>query len=262
MSQPVVLITGASSGIGAATARLFAARGFTTLATMRSPHDDALHLDVTDPASITACVATVMQRHGRIDVLVNNAGYGLIGPLEGLTAHQIRRQFDTNVLGLIAVTQAVIPHMRAVHRGSIINVASIGGRMAFPFSSAYHATKFAVEGLSESLRFELAPFGIHVRVVEPGGIRTDFGSRSMELAVAAPYDHISRRMLALYRDRQDALPGPERVAETILRAAKSTSRRLRWPVHHQPYAALHSLLPDALWQRIVATMVGKREPTP
>ncbi|MGD1885877.1 MAG: SDR family oxidoreductase [Cohaesibacteraceae bacterium] len=185
-----ILITGASTGIGKATAKLFQTRGWNVIATMRSPDketelnafDNVLvtRLDVTDQASIAAAVAAGLERFGAIDVLLNNAGYGAYGPLEAFSMDSIRRQFDTNVIGLLATTKAVLPHMRAAKSGAIVNISSIGGKMTFPLGTLYHGTKFAVEGLSEALHYELESLGIKIKIVEPGAIRTDFGGRSFD----------------------------------------------------------------------------------
>jgi NAD(P)-dependent dehydrogenase (short-subunit alcohol dehydrogenase family) len=256
-----VLITGASSGIGKATAAYFLQQGWNVAATMRSPNQveeaNIIYpcLDVTAPATISSAIAQTLDRFGRIDVLVNNAGYGLTGALESLSMEQIRRQYETNVFGLMAVTQAVLPTLRSQRSGVIINVSSIGGRLAFPFSSVYHSTKWAVEGLSESLRFELSPFGISVKIVEPGGIQTDFGTRSMEAVLQPPYDKMAARMLKLYQDRMSKLPGAEGVARTIFKAAIDRSEKLRYPVHHFPYLSLRKVLPDFVWRRLLATIV-------
>lgn len=185
-----ILITGASSGIGKVTAQLFQKQGWNVIATMRSPEKEAelaplknvlvTRLDVTDEESIGSAVAEGIARFGRIDVLLNNAGYGAYGPLEAFPMERIRRQFDTNVVGLLAVTKAVLPHMRANGSGCIVNISSIGGQITFPLGALYHGTKFAVEGLSESLHYELAAAGIKVKIVEPGMIATDFGGRSFD----------------------------------------------------------------------------------
>jgi NAD(P)-dependent dehydrogenase (short-subunit alcohol dehydrogenase family) len=140
-------------------------------------------LDVTDAASIAAAVAAGVERFGGIDALLNNAGYGAYGPLEAFSTERIRRQFDTNVIGLLEVTKAVLPHMRAARSGTIVNISSIGGQITFPLGTLYHGTKFAVEGLSEALHYELEPLGIRVRIVEPGMIKTDFGGRSFDFAM-------------------------------------------------------------------------------
>ena len=260
---PTVLVTGASSGIGAATVRRFAVAGWRVVATMRSPDrqppdkDGAalrLRLDVTDDASVRAAMDEVLDRLGQIDVLVNNAGYGLVGPMEAYEDEDLRRQFETNVLGVFRTTRAVIPHMRGRGNGTIVMVSSIGGRLTTPLTSAYNATKWAVEGLSESVRYELAPFGVRVKVVEPGGIATDFGGRSMATVTAEPYQAMTDALMKRYAARP--LPGPEKVADIILQAATDTSGRLRYLVHHQPLWALRRFLPDLIWRRLMAKLIG------
>ena len=174
-----IFITGASSGIGKVTAKLFQNNGWNVIATMRKPEDGkdlaaldnvlVTALDVLDSASISAAVAAGLEKFGQIDALLNNAGYGAYGPLEAFPMDKIRRQFDTNVIGLLEVTKAVLPHMRGNTSGTIVNVSSIGGQMTFPLGALYHGTKFAVEGISEALHFELAAAGIKVKIVEPGG---------------------------------------------------------------------------------------------
>lgn len=173
-----ILVTGASSGIGRATARHFQAQGWNVVATMRAPDRETeltglervlvTRLDVEDAASIDAAVAAGLARFGRIDALLNNAGHGAYGPLEATPLEKIRRQYDVNVLGLLATTKALLPHFRAHRSGTIVNVSSIGGRMTFPPGTLYHGSKFAVERLSEALHFELAPLGVRVRIVGPG----------------------------------------------------------------------------------------------
>lgn len=187
-----VLITGTSSGLGRASANLFHAEGWNVIATMRQPEAETeltqldrvvvTRLDVQDSTSISAAVDAGLAKFGRIDALVNNAGYGAYGPLEATPMDKARKQFDVNVLGLLATTQAVLPHFRANRSGSVVNISSIGGRVAFPLGTLYHGTKFAVEGLSEALHYELAPLGIRVKVVEPGGIQTDFDGRSFDFS--------------------------------------------------------------------------------
>jgi len=187
-----ILITGASSGIGKATAELFQKNGWNVIATMRNPEAGAdlaalenvlvVALDVTDSASITTAVEAGIAEFGAVDVLLNNAGYGAYGPLENFDMDRIRRQFDTNVIGLLEVTKALLPHMRGRKSGTIVNVSSIGGQMTFPLGSLYHGTKFAVEGISEALHFELEPLGVKVKIIEPGMIATDFGGRSFDFA--------------------------------------------------------------------------------
>lgn len=185
-----VLITGASSGIGKATAKLFQAKGWNVIATMRTPEkeeelnqlDNILvsRLDVLDLDSIDQAIKAGIEKFGKIDVLVNNAGYGAYGPLEAFKRESIVRQFNTNVIGLMDVTRGILPHFRQNKNGIIINISSIGGKMTFPLGSLYHGTKFAVEGISEALNFEMEPIGVQVKLVEPGMIATDFGGRSFD----------------------------------------------------------------------------------
>lgn len=185
-----ILITGASSGIGKATAQLFQAKGWNVIATMRTPEkeeeltqlDNVLvaRLDVLDLASIDNTIKAGIEKFGKIDVLVNNAGYGAYGPLEAFERESIVRQFNTNVIGLMDVTRAMLPHFRQNKDGVIINVSSIGGKITFPLGALYHGTKFAVEGISEALNFEMEHIGVKVKLVEPGMIATDFGGRSFD----------------------------------------------------------------------------------
>lgn len=239
MSQ-TVLITGSSTGIGRETARLFQARGWNVIATMRTPESETelnrldnvrvLRLDVTDEASIRDAVAEGIGAFGSIDVLVNNAGFGAYGPLEATSLETIRRQFDTNVVGLLVVTRAVVPHMRSRGRGTIVNISSMGGRVAFPLGSLYHGSKFAVEGLTEALSYELGAIGVRVKLVEPGMTKSDFGSRSLVFSS----DDTMPEYAALVKGTVEAfatLPSAETadVAETIFDAATDDGDRLRYP---------------------------------
>src|SRR3984957_17507622 len=186
-----IVITGASSGIGKATARLFLDKGWNVVATMRNPAAEKdlkeqarlklLGLDVQDPEGPKAAVAEAIGTYGRIDVWLNNAGYGAFGQVEAGRRNEIERQFDVNVFGVIACVQAVAPHFREGKAGVLINISSIGGIMTVPAYAVYNATKFAVEGLSEGLWYELGTFGIKVKVIEPGAIKTDFGGRSQDV---------------------------------------------------------------------------------
>ena len=189
--RPVALITGASSGIGHATALALAASGWVVYGAARrvdrmqeleASGCHVLEMDVTDDASLRAGVDRILTEQHRLDVLVNNAGYGSYGALEDVPIDEARRQFEVNVFGLARLTQLVLPTMRALGRGRIINVSSIGGRIYEPIGSWYHATKFAVEGLSDSLRIELAPHGIDVVIIQPGPIRTEWNTISRRSA--------------------------------------------------------------------------------
>lgn len=238
--MPTILITGASSGIGKATAQRFQAEGWNVIATMRDPTGSDLasldnvlvtQLDVTDGNSIKAAVAAGIDRFGAIDMLLNNAGYGAYGALEAFSTDRIRRQFDTNVIGLLEVTKAVLPHMRARRAGTIVNISSIGGQITFPLGSLYHGTKFALEGLSEALHYELAPLGIRVRIVEPGMIKTDFGGRSFDFAMddsLSDYAPSAAAMGRLFGKLASNPSQPEDVADVIWSAANDTSDRLRF----------------------------------
>lgn len=260
-----VLITGASSGIGEATAKYFLQKSWNVAATMRSPHKAGdwaqakgvicPHLDVTDPETITSALHKTLEHFGRIDVLVNNAGYALMGPLEGVTPEQLEHQFQTNVFGLVSTIQAILPVLRRQGGGTIINVTSIGGRLAFPLTSSYHATKWAVEGLSEALRYELRRFGIRVKIIEPGGIRTNFINHGAAWATHADYTQMSNQVKGFMEKINDSLPGPEGVAKTIYRAANDYSGRLRYSPHGELFFLMHAILPDRLWRSLVEKMM-------
>ncbi len=259
-----VLITGASTGIGKAAAELFLARGWNVVATMRNPeastlaaHDRLLvaPLDVTDEQSIEAALITAKGRFGALDAVVNNAGYGLTGTFESMDEAQIRRQFDTNVFGLMAVSRRVIPVLRET-RGALINVASMGGRTTFPFFSVYHATKWAVDGFSESLAYELAPQGIRVRVIEPGAIKTDFYGRSNEFVhdrELTAYNELVDRGFKTMNAAGDKGASPAVVAAAIFKAATDGGERLRYVVgaDAKGLLALRRLLPFAAYRGLI-----------
>jgi len=235
-----VLITGTSSGLGRATANLFIRKGWNVVATMRSPQEEhgldnaenmiVAKLDVRDVDSIYVAVDAGVARFGRIDALINNAGYGAYGPLETTSVETIRRQFDVNVMGLLFTTRAVLPHFRANRSGTIVNISSIGGRISFPLGTLYHGTKFAVEGLSEALQYELAPIGIRMKVVEPGLIRTEFGGRSLEFSndpELIEYQPTVQRVMGAFGQMMERASIPEQSAEVAYQAATDESQRLR-----------------------------------
>jgi NAD(P)-dependent dehydrogenase (short-subunit alcohol dehydrogenase family) len=238
-----ILITGASTGIGHATALHFQAAGWNVVATMREPQKATdfiglsnmlvLPLDVTDIQSISLVVQNAIDKFGTIDVLLNNAGYGLVGPLEAVEHAHLERQFATNVFGPIFMTQACLPHFRERKSGLIINVSSIGGRLVFPFNSLYHGTKYAVEGISESLALELAPFGITVKLIEPGGVRTDFAGRSLDLMHKpglTAYDEMLQRAMTAFSDPLRAInySNADDIAAVIFTAATDGSNQFRY----------------------------------
>lgn len=235
------LITGASSGIGKATAKYFQEKGWNVIATMRKPEsetelnqlDNVLvnRLDVLDLDSINQAVAEGIGKFGKIDVLVNNAGYGAYGPLEAFPRENIVRQFNTNVIGLLDVTRAILPHFRANKDGYIVNISSIGGKMTFPLGSLYHGTKFAVEGISEALSYELESIGIKVKIVEPGAIATDFGGRSFDFTndeSMAEYQPIVQKLMAGFQTGLSNASEAIVVAEVIFNAVTDGTDQLRY----------------------------------
>ena len=239
--KKTLLITGASSGIGKAAARRFQAEGWNVIATMRSPERETeltaldgvlvTRLDVQDVASIGAAVDAGLQRFERIDALLNNAGYGAYGPLEATPLDKVRRQFDVNVMGVLATTQAVLPHLRRQRSGVIVNVSSIGGKITFPLGTLYHGTKFAVEGLSEALHYELLPLGIRVRIVEPGMVKTDFSGRSFDFSndpALTEYQPLVGAFMSALGPMAANASHPDRVADVIFRAATDEGDRLRY----------------------------------
>ena len=239
--RKTILITGASSGIGRATARYFQQRGWNVIATMRTPGSETelteldnvlvTRLDVQDSDSIAAAVAEGIGRFGRIDVLLNNAGYGAYGLLEATPVEKIRRQFDVNVIGLLETTKAVLPHFRANRSGVIVNISSIGGKMTFPLGALYHGSKFAVEGLSEALSFEMESIGVRVKIVEPGMIKIDFGGRSFDFSndeSLTEYQELVDKLFAAFGALGEGGSEPEVVAEVIYRAATDGTDQLRY----------------------------------
>ncbi len=240
MSQ-TVLITGTSSGIGRASAKLFQSNGWNVIATMRTPAQErelnrlervlVTRLDVQDHASIHTAVQQGLTRFGSIDVLVNNAGYGAYGALEATPVEKIRRQFEVNVIGLMATTQALLPHFRRQGSGVLVNLSSIGGKMTFPLGSLYHGSKFAVEGLSEALHFELAPLGVRVKLIEPGMVKTDFAGRSFDFSndpALTEYQPLVQALMSALGPMAAQASPPEAVAEVIFQAATDASAQLRY----------------------------------
>lgn len=188
-------------------------------------------LDVQDETSIQSAIADGLTKFGGIDVLLNNAGYGAYGLLEATPIEKIRRQFDVNVIGLLATTKAVLPHFRKAKSGTIINVSSIGGKMTFPSGTLYHGSKFAVEGLSEALHFEMAAIGVKVKIVEPGMIKTDFGGRSFDFTNderLSEYQETVGKVFAAMGQMGEATSAPQVVAEVIHRAATDGTDQLRY----------------------------------
>src|SRR5215207_4540777 len=254
-SDKTALVTGASSGIGEATALQLADLGVRTRP-----------VDITDDASMVALVEAIIADTGRIDVLVNNAGYGLYGALEDVPIEEARRQFEVNVFGLARLTQLVLPQMRARRSGRIVNISSIGGKMYEPLGAWYHATKFAVEGLSDSLRVELEPHGVHVIVIEPGAIRTEWAGISSESALAwssgTAYAKQARRLAKTYElaDRPGVGADPRVVAVAIGKAITARRPRTRYAVPTAAKAILvaRRVLTDRAFDAVITRAYGMR----
>jgi NAD(P)-dependent dehydrogenase (short-subunit alcohol dehydrogenase family) len=274
VASKAVLITGCSSGIGRATAERLASRGWTVYATARNADSiqdlersgcTTMALDVTDEDSMRAAVTQVEEEAGAIGVLVNNAGYSQSGALEELAPDEVRRQFETNVFGLLRMTQLVLPGMRGQGYGKVVNVGSMGGKLTFPGGGLYHATKYAVEAISDALRFEVRGFGIDVVLLEPGLIKTRFGETAAG-SIGAPSvadGPYARFNAAVAGTTQGAYEGPlgmlgggpKAVAKTIDRAISSRRPRARYPV--TPSARLiigqRRLMPDRIWDAFLTT---------
>jgi NAD(P)-dependent dehydrogenase (short-subunit alcohol dehydrogenase family) len=265
-----ILITGCSTGIGRVTAEHLAKRGYDVYATARRVESIAdlanggcktLALDVCDESSMRAAVDAVEREAGAVGVLVNNAGYGQDGPIEEVPIEAVRRQFETNVFGLVRMTQLVLPGMRRQGWGRIINVSSMGGRLVFPGGGIYHGTKFAVEAISDALRFEVKPFGIDVAVIEPGAIRTQFEDTSLGTMASdgdgSPYAGFKRAVEERYRAtyRGSMAADPMIVAKAIEHAIKSRRPRTRYPLTAGARTMLFArrLLPDRGWDALMRT---------
>lgn len=272
-TKRVVLVTGAGSGIGLATAKHLVATGrYTVVATGRRVKElaplteagcEVLALDVTDEASMVAAVQAVERRHGGVDVLINNAGYSQSGAIEAVPLERVRAQFETNVFGLVRLTQLVLPGMRARGSGHVINLSSMGGKLTFPGGGYYHATKHAVEALSDALRFEVAGFGVKVTVIEPGLIKSNFAQAAvgaLEGGVAGgPYDEFHRAVATATKETYEKGPlaklagTPEDVARVIERALEAKRPKPRYTVSASATLLLtqKKLLTDRAWDRFL-----------
>lgn len=257
-----ILITGASSGFGRETAILFQQKGWNVIATMRSPEKETelnelsnvlvTRLDVTDKQSMEDAVKQGTEKFGNIDVLLNNAGFAVMGAMETTTEESIRKEFDVNVFGLINVTKAVLPVMRANKAGIIINLSSVFGVAASPFFPIYNASKFAVEGLTESLQFELRPLGINLKIVEPGGYNTNFSTTSIDVADSGNI-HDYSEIFTKFTNGVNSVPFSDNiseVAEKIYEAATDNSDRLRYPIGADLIEARKDMDDEAYYQMI------------
>ncbi|MGO9906576.1 MAG: oxidoreductase [Solirubrobacteraceae bacterium] len=271
MPFKAVLITGCSSGIGHATALLLVRVGWTVYATARrldtlsdleAAGCKTLPLDVTDEASMSAAVNAVIAAEGAVGVLINNAGYSQSGAVESVPLDQVRRQFETNVFGLIRMCQLVLPGMRDQHWGRIVNLSSMGGRLTFPGGGLYHGSKYAVEAISDALRFEVQGFGVEVIVIEPGLIVTNFGETAAGSVgeTAGPYADFNRDVARAIEDVYHGPlaklgGGPDAVAKAIAGALNSEHPKTRYPVTVSAHVMINQrrLMPDRLWDRVMRT---------
>jgi NAD(P)-dependent dehydrogenase (short-subunit alcohol dehydrogenase family) len=274
-----VLITGCSTGIGRATAERLAKNGHTVYASARrldSISDLEAHgcrlleLDVTDEASMAAAVKAVEDAEGAVGVLVNNAGYSQSGAVESIPMDAVRKQFETNVFGLIRMCQLVLPGMRAQRWGRIVNLSSMGGRLVFPGGGYYHATKFAVEALSDALRFEVKGFGIDVVLIEPGLIKTEFGNAAVstlaEPEADGPYAHFNHSVGATVGGAYEGGgmarlgAGPEAVAKAIEKAIRRPRSRVPVTASARIMIGLRRVMPDGMWDRSMRTNFPQPKP--
>ena len=272
MLQKSVLITGASSGIGKATAKKLLADGYSVYAAARRVEQmrdleesgaTALKMDVTKEEDLVAGVERINVEQDGVDILINNAGFGLYGAMEDIPLDEARYQFEVNLFGLARLTQLVLPHMRDRRAGKIVNVSSMGGKIYTPLGSWYHATKFALEGWSDCLRFELKDFGIDVIVIEPVAIRTEFGDvafgPALEHSRSTAYSGIVNKMLEM-RDRIEGNRSrgspPSVIADTIARAIKVKRPKTRYAAgqYAKPLLLLRRLLSDRMFDRLIARM--------
>ena len=264
MEKKVILITGASSGIGFDAAQTLARQGHTVYAAARrvekmeplqSDGVKVMRMDVTDSASMAEGVKTVLDAEGRIDVLVNNAGYGYFGAVENVTMEEARRQVEVNVFGLAELCKLVLPVMRKQGSGRIINTSSIAGKMVLPFGAWYHVSKFSVEALSDALRMEMKPFGVDVVLIEPGGIKTDWGiiaaKHLAESSKGTAYEEDALREAELMHKGYSGnyLSAPRVVTRAISRAVNSQRPRARYRIGSGAFIMvfLHTVLPTRWW---------------
>jgi NAD(P)-dependent dehydrogenase (short-subunit alcohol dehydrogenase family) len=266
--SPVVLVTGASSGIGEAAVRALLAQGYrvhagarrvSRMESLREAGAVVHALDITDEGSIRALVSAIMEKEGRLDVLVNNAGYGVYGAVEEVSIEEARGQFEVNLFGIARLTQLILPFMRNAGGGTIINISSMGGRVYTPLGAWYHASKHALEGWSDCLRIEVAPFGIRVVIIEPGAIGTEFGEVAvvplLERSGTGPYAVTAQKMAAATRrtfSSGKASP-PSLIADLIVRVIRSPRPKTRYVAGHlaRPVMLARRLLGDRLFDQMI-----------
>lgn len=268
--KKVVLITGASAGIGKETAAFLQKNGYIVYGAARRVDKlkeleqlgvKTLAMDVTDDASMIKGVQTIIATEGRLDILVNNAGFGSYGAVEDVTLEDAKYQLEVNVFGAARLMQLVLPYMRKQQFGKIVNISSIGGKFAMPFGGWYHASKFAIEGLSDSLRNEVKPFGIDVIVIEPGGIKSEWGGIAMDSLVKVSGETAYKGMVAKmdrsFKEANDKIPGPEIIAELIKKAIEAKKPKARYAAGYmaKPLLLLRKLLSDNLMDKLIMSQI-------
>jgi NAD(P)-dependent dehydrogenase (short-subunit alcohol dehydrogenase family) len=279
MTQKVAVVTGSSSGMGFETSLILARNGFYTYATMRKVEGEGskqladitksenltlkiIRVDVNDDRSVNDAINSITKENDRIDVVVNNAGYDLMGALEETSMEELKGQFETNLYGPVRVMQSVIPIMRKQGGGTIVNVTSLGGRISFPLNSAYHATKFALEGLSESIQYELEPFGIKIIVIEPGGVGSNFLKNLKMVSKAdpssSPYGSIQNSVSEYFKQWSQNLTHPSEVAKAVLQAVTSDNPEFRYVVGKDAVMTLDSRrnMSDREFQDMIKKQIG------
>ena len=270
MAKKTILITGASTGIGKATAIYFAQQDWNVAATMRLKDDTAIpdfanypsisifNLDVTDNESIKKAVSEVIRKFSGIDVLFNNAGYSLAGAFEASTDEQIRKQFDTNLFGVMNVTRAVLPHFRKRKVGMILNTTSSGGVLTFPLYSVYNSSKWALEGFMEALQYEVKQFNIVIKNIEPGTVKSEFVN-NISFVSNADYDNYAQKVQQNTLDSYKDAATPESVAKVVYTAATDNSSKLRYPATSQAKSAFFFrwLLPLKMFNKMVSSQAEK-----
>lgn len=275
--KKTIFITGSSSGIGKASAKYFSEKGWNVAATMRSPEKEQelknlegvkiYKLDVTYPEEIEQTVLTVFRDFPTVDVLLNNAGYGAVGPFEKSTDQEVRQQFEVNVFGVMNLTRAFIPRLRKQGFGTIINVSSVSGKITSPLYSLYNASKYSLEGFAESLQYELKDFNIKIKNIQPGPIKTDFRGRSLNIFKkegVTGYEHLENSVYGKMEKRNETAPEPVVVAKTIYRAATDGKDKLRYPADRNAklVLAFRKVVPNRWFNKMVyKQQIGSKKPS-